>query len=529
MTAVVLLATQAGAAEPARHNSTTVPHTLRIGDTLDFDSLNPHLATALTLGYLSQLTMAYLVRYGHDNKPIPELATSVPTQANGGISRDGKTITWHLRRGVKWSDGVPFDADDVVFSTSVVNNPANNEVGRDGWDQIVKVDEPDKYTVVYHLNRPYASYLPTFFGSAGANPCILPKHLLSNLPNINTAPYNSKPVGIGPFRYAEWVRGDHVTLERNPFYWRGQPKLEKVIFKIIPDRNTLQTQLQTGEVDLWAFVPSAYVERVTAFPNVAHTRAPGFLYVHVDFNTSHAVLRDLAVREALRYATDRKLLRDKQNHGVGILQESPLTPVSPLYSPIPEVPHDVAKANALLDRAGWKRGPDGIRAKNGTRLELDYGSVAGSQDIDARIELLRSMWSQIGVALNVKHYASPQFFQVTGGILYGGKWDVTSFSWQVTPDSDLNPQNACGTIPPKGQNVTRLCDRQLDASLTALKETYDEKQRKALVARITRRVSELVPYFVLWIFEDVHVFNRDLAGFHPNATTPFDDFMNVDI
>src|ERR1700685_175252 len=132
-------------------NAYTIPHTLRIGDTQDFDSLNPHLATAITLGNLSQLTMAYLVRYGRANRPVPDLATIVPTQENGGVSKDGLTITWHLRRGVKWSDGAPFDGDDVVFSTNVVNNPANNEVGRDGWDLISKMDEPDKYTVIYHL------------------------------------------------------------------------------------------------------------------------------------------------------------------------------------------------------------------------------------------------------------------------------------------------------------------------------------------------------------------------------------------
>jgi len=220
------------------------------GDGQNFTSLNPHLYTATSLSNLSSLTMAYLVRYGHDNKPIPELATIVPTQENGGISKDGKTITWHLRQGVRWSDGAPFDADDVVFSTQAVLNPKNNEVGRDGWDLIAKIDEPDKYTVVYHMKKPYASYLPGFFGSAGANPCIIPKHILGKLPDINTAPYNAKPVGIGPFRYVSWKRGDSVTLEANPYYWRGTPKLKQIVYKQIPDRNTLLTQLQTGEIDL---------------------------------------------------------------------------------------------------------------------------------------------------------------------------------------------------------------------------------------------------------------------------------------
>src|SRR5947209_2127053 len=117
------------------HNSFTQAHHLRIADGAgDIDSLNPHLFQETTLGNISELTMAYLLRFDHNNRAIPELATEVPTQENGGISKDGKSITYHIRKGVKWSDGIAFDADDVVFSTNVVNNPANNEVGRDGWN-----------------------------------------------------------------------------------------------------------------------------------------------------------------------------------------------------------------------------------------------------------------------------------------------------------------------------------------------------------------------------------------------------------
>ncbi|HWT06394.1 MAG TPA: ABC transporter substrate-binding protein, partial [Xanthomonadales bacterium] len=109
---------QSAGASGGPHNGYTIAHTLRIGDTQDITSLNPHLASAASLGNLSELTMAYLVRYDTNNRPIPELATEVPTQANGGVSKDGMTITWHIRQGVKWSDGVPFDGDDVVWSTN---------------------------------------------------------------------------------------------------------------------------------------------------------------------------------------------------------------------------------------------------------------------------------------------------------------------------------------------------------------------------------------------------------------------------
>jgi peptide/nickel transport system substrate-binding protein len=518
----------AGGAD-GRKNAYTIPHTLRIGDIQDFDNLNPHLTTYAALGHLSSLTMAYLVRYGPDNRPEPELATVVPTQANGGVSKDGLTITWHLRKGVKWSDGQPFDGDDVVFSTNAVNNPKNNEVGRDGWDLITKIDEPDKYTVVFHLKKPYGGYLPSFFGTAGANPCIIPKHILGNLPNINTAPYNSLPVGIGPFRYTKWVRADHIELERNPYYWRGQPKLEKIVYKIIPDRNTLMTQLRTGEIDLYSLVPPAYIDQLKALPNVGYLRTPSFFYSHVTFNTSHPALREKAVRQALRLALDRALLRDKINHGVGILQESMVTPASPMHDTEPVIPHDTAKANALLDAAGWVRGPDGIRAKNGVKLSLDYATFAGSQDNDSRIEQIRSMWQPLGVTLTPKHYNSALFFQVTGGIVYGGKFDATNFSWQLTPDDDLNPQTSCTMMPPNGQNIARWCDPAVQALLERLKATYDEAGRKAIIAQAMPKIVDDAPFVVLYILEDLNAYNKDLTGWHPNDTTPFDDFMNVDI
>ena len=518
-----------GAGKEGRANAYTIPHELRIGDTQDFDNLNPHLSTALILGNLNQLTMAYLVRYDHHNQPMPELATEVPTEENGGVSKDGLTITWHLRKGVKWSDGQPFDGDDVVFSTNAVNNLANNEVGRDGWDLITKIDEPDKYTVVFHLKKPYSGYLPSFFASAGANPCVLPKHILGNLPNINTAPYNSKPIGIGPFRYVEWIRGDHITLEANPYYWRGQPKIKKIVYKIIPDRNTLLTQLQTGEVDLWAYMPPAYVPRMQALPNTASFRGPSYLYAHVTFNTAHPALKEKAVRQALRLATDRKLLRDKINHGIGILQESSVTPASPFYSPVASIPYDVTKANALLDAAGWKRGPDGVRAKGGVKLNLDYAAPTGNQDNDSRIEQIRTMWQKIGVTFTAKHYNTGLFFQVTGGIVYGGKFDATNFSWQMTPDGDLNPENSCALFPPKGQNISRFCDPALEPLLQQEKAAYAIAKRKAVIAKAQPLIIEDAAYEVLYILEDVHGYNKDLKNWQPNNTTPFDDFLNVDI
>ncbi len=139
-----------------RVNGWTQPHVLRFADAQDVNTLNPYFGQITDVGYLSQMTMAWLIKWDEHNRPYPELATQVPTQENGGVSKDGLAITYHLRKGVRWSDGAPFNADDVVFSTRVLLNPATNVIGRQGWDQITTIDEPDKMPVVYHLRKPYS-------------------------------------------------------------------------------------------------------------------------------------------------------------------------------------------------------------------------------------------------------------------------------------------------------------------------------------------------------------------------------------
>ncbi|MEA2665318.1 MAG: peptide/nickel transport system substrate-binding protein, partial [Candidatus Eremiobacteraeota bacterium] len=507
------------------------PHVLRYATGEDVVGLNPHLVQQLTVSYMSSLTMAWLIKYDRHNRPVPELATAVPSRANGGVSADGKTITYHLRRDAKWSDGEPFTSADVRFSADVVRNPANNEGTHQGFDQIERVDTPDPYTVVFRLQRPYSGFYVNFFSSGGANPCVLPKHLLDKLPNINQAPYNALPVGIGPFKYASWKRGDSVELVPNPLYFGRKPKLARVIFKIIPDRNTTLTQLTTHEIDMWLPVPGAYFDRVRALPGIAITRQPSYGYNHIDLNLQHGALRDPAVRRALRLAIDRATIRTKIRHGVGVLQETPFAPGHPFHIDYPRVPFDVAAANRMLDGAGWRRGPDDIRAKDGQRLEFTVALGTGNPDTDAIVELIRSTWSQIGARFEVKHYPSPLYFApaANGGILYSGKFDVAFYAWITSPNGDLTNLFGCDRVPPKGQNVPRYCSRAVDAALARFIATYDYGGQRAAATQIQRRLAEDVPTIVTDAREDVYAYNQDLHGFRPNQVTPFDDLVDADI
>ncbi len=513
-------------------NAWTIPHVLRYATAEDISSLNPVLTQQTTLALMSSLTMAWLTKWNAQNKPVPELLTVEPTKANGGISPDGKTITWHLRRGVRWSDGAPFTADDVVWSIHAIMNPANDIVSRTGWDLIDKIQEPNKYTVILHLKHAYSPFITTFFSSADANPCVLPKHLLAKYPNINNVPYNSLPVGIGPFKYQRWNRGQDVVMVRNPLYFRGLPKLKKIIFEIIPNRDTVLTQMQAKQLDLWMYVSPAYVNRLKEMTPFKVSVKPDYYYDHIDFNLSHPKVASLAVRRALRYATPLARINRKIRHNIGNLQDQPNPKSAPYWvHGIGYTHYDIAKANEILDKAGWKRGPGGIREKNGVRLMLDLATVVGTPDTDNIIELIRESWKKIGVGISVRHYSSAEFFAPyqNGGIVYGNSWDVTMFAWGNDPLGDYSFVYKCNQFPPNGQNDLRWCDPKADAAMTALFSHFTQKERNADVAILTKQFVKEVPSIVEDGRMSIYAYNRDLKHFHPGVLAPFDNMMKVDI
>ncbi len=187
---------------------------------------------------IDALLFTHLLRYDANGNAFPDLALAVPTTENGGISRDGKTITLHLRHGVTWSDGAPLTAADWLFTYHAVMNPRNNVKSTYGWDDIASADAPNPYTIVIHLKKPDVAVLG-ILGMGGAAYPPLPAHLLAKLPDINHAAFNDDPISSGPFLLKQWIHGSSLEFVANPHYWRGAPKLRELIWKVIPDSNSM--------------------------------------------------------------------------------------------------------------------------------------------------------------------------------------------------------------------------------------------------------------------------------------------------
>jgi len=426
-----------------------------------------------------------------------------------------------------WSDGAPFTADDVVFSANTVNNRANNETAR--FDFLASAVATNKYTVVFHLKKPYSAFVEGIFSSCCANPSLLPKHILGKYPNINNVPYNSLPVGIGPFKFERWDREKQVVLVANLLYWRGRPKLDKIVYRIIPTQAKLMDEVAAHRVDLWYQFGGAYLPRIRAVRGVTIFSHPSYAYDHLDFNTSRPALSELAVRQALRYATDRRALIDKAANGIGRLQDSATPVEAPYFVDLGATPYDPDKANALLDRAGWVRGSDGIRAKNGVKLDLNVALVASKGG--KLFDMLAQQWRKVGAAIDITRYPSAKYFAspAEGGVVYGKDWDAVYFAWGADPYGDYSGYYGCASFPPDGGNNLRWCNKTADAAMTALYKHYTQAERTADVKIVMQQLVADVPSIVMQMREDMFAFNTDVKGYRPNNVTPFDNMLDVDI
>lgn len=492
-----------------------------IGAIGDNETLNPLLSEANSETQLLNGVFSQLIRLNDKGDFIPDLAKEVPTLENGGISSDGLTFTFHLRDDVKFHDGHPLTAEDVKFTWETIMNPDVQVVSRDGFDKISSLETPDAYTVIMHLDKFEANFLFTWAQTAGS---IVPKHILGNVApsEINKAQdYSRNPIGSGPFKFAEWKDGQYTMLVANKEYFGEGPYLDRVIQKVVPDSNTLLTQIRTGEVDIAQLQPGQY-ELAKAIPHIRVDLNPAATYQQITLNLDRPWFKDKKVRQALSYATPRDLIKNAVLKGVGVPAAGSTSPVLWAYDESLE-PHefDLGKANQLLDEAGWVKGADGIREKDGTKLSFTICTNAGNITREQIEQVLQQEWKKIGVDLNIRNYEWATFI---GDILDNRKFDAALFAWVTGADPDETTLYHSNQIPTEangkeGQNYMGYVNPEMDKLLDAGKLTFDREERTRIYRQVQRIYYEDVPMIYLYYYVNVDVYPADLQNYKPAPFT----------
>jgi len=519
--AVAALLTIAGCVGPSASTSGSgggvpfIPGTLRIADIEEPDTLNPYIATVVTALDMSALWGEYFFNVDDHDRFVPEVALTVPTLANGGISPDGLTITYHMRHGISWQDGQPLTSHDVVFTWHAIMNPKNNVQVTTGYDQIASIDTPDNYTVIVHMRAKFSPIIAYFMGTEGGGP-ILPAHILENQPNMNNVPWDAKPIGAGPFQVVEWVHGDHVTLEANPHYWRGAPKLHQIVYKWIGSNTTIVTELRTGEADAWFRADPSLYPQLDDMAGHDTVLTPYSIFGHIDFNLRDPLLQDLQLRRAIALGIDRHLLIHNATHDVFLPTNSDQPAFSWAYDRDLAPPtYDPTQAAAILDADGWKTGPDGIRVKNGQRLSIQLAYVSGQVIGPAVGNIVQQELKAVGVEIVQKTYPSSIFFAAygNGGIVNTGKYQLAYYGWSNGVDPDDSSLYLSTNMPPVGQDCIFWKDPIVDAAEYGQLSTFDVDQRKHDFSIIQRQIIDQVPTIILFAEQRIDTYNDHFKNY----------------
>lgn len=482
----------------------------------DVSTLNVIFTAAGLALSLSKFSQRGLLFYDANDNFTGELSTEVPTLSNNGISKDFKTITYKLRQNVFWQDGRPVTSKDVRFTWQTIMNPANQVISRYGYELLEDVQTPNDYTVALKFKQPFAPFRILF-------DAILPEHVLSGRPDINNDPFNQGPMGFGPYRPVQWVRGSHITYEANPRYFRGAPKLKRIFVKFVPSTEANVASIKAGDCDIaWGFGAS----------NVPDLRSiQGVRVVKNDLPSSHRyafnmmpgkipLWSDIRVRRAIFHAIDRKTIIDKLLYG---LVEPGTTEWGGTYwenRNLPQVPYDPKRAGELLEEAGWKLGPDGIRVRDGKRLSFTHTTYTGDQALADTQVLIQQMLKNVGVEMKINNRSLPLLFAPykQGGIWSVGDYDMGGwFHGLRNPDPDLSFRFACWELPsdknPTGAQWYHYCNPRVDERFKLQARAFDDGERKKYIDQIQQIIANDYVVIYLWKFAEFYAVRDNIENF----------------
>ncbi len=473
--------------------------------------LNPHFAVGTKDQEGSRIFYEPLAGWDEDGNLVPMLAAEVPSRQNGGLAADGMSVTWKLKQGVKWHDGKPFTADDVVFNWQYSSDPATAAVTIGSYKD-VKVEKVDDFTVRVIFAKPTPFWADAFVGTRGM---IIPKHLFADYIGAKSrdAPANLKPVGTGAYRFVDFKPGDIVKGEINPdYHLANRPHFDTIEMKGGGDAvSAARAVIQTGEYDYaWNMqVEDEILQRLEKGGKGIAVITPGGNIEHIQLNstdpwtevdgersslkTKHPLLSDPAVRQALAMLVDRKSVEDHIYGRTGSATGNFLNNPERVRSKNTKWEFNVEKASQLLEDAGWKKGPDGIRAKDGKKLKFVYQTSINTPR-QKNQAIVKQAAQKAGVDMELKSVTASVFFSsdVANPDTYAKFYcDIQMYTTTMTqPDPEVfMNQFTTWEIATKenkwqGRNITRWRSEEYDKTFRAAEGELDPVKRAALFIRM---------------------------------------------
>jgi peptide/nickel transport system substrate-binding protein len=473
-------------------------------------TLNPILATDTPSFTINALVFSGLVRVDDKMTFQPELAR------RWEISPDGLVWTFHLRDDVTWHDGTPFTARDVAFTLERIRDPHTITVRRGDFEQVDRWEVVDPHTFRVFFKEPFAPALQAF--SIG----IVPEHLLRGT-DINRAPFNTRPVGTGRFRFREWKTDVHVILDRNDNYFGQVPHLDSVVFRIIPDDTVRMEELAGGGID-FAGVPAVHYQRMKGVAHLNVHRFPSLSFTYFGWNERLPKFNDDRVRNALGLALNREAIAAAAYEGLAVPASGPFPPVSWAVNPaVRPLPHDPDRARQLLAEAGWRdTDGDGWLDREGTRFEFEFLARAGDPIARMVVELAMEQYRAIGVKLNPLFLEWSDFVSRLDPPRRAFQAFFLGFGVGVDPDVHIYYHS---TQAATGFNDTNFQDADVDRLIEEGRRTMDREARKRVYHQLHQRLHETQPVTFMFFVEAVVGVDRRFQGVVPS---PVGTFWNLE-
>lgn len=488
----------AGAATPVAGGSMVV------GTIGEATSLMPMITSDAASSEIQGYIYNGLVKYDKNINLTGDLAES------WDISPDGLTITFHLRKGVRWHDGKPYTSKDALFSYEFMINPDTPTPYSGDFLKIKKAEAPDPYTFRVTYKEIFAP------GLASWGLPQLPAHLLKGK-DVRKSPLNRNPVGTGPYIFKEWETGTKVVLTVNPDYFEGRAYIDDVTYRVIPDMATLFLELRSGGVD-WSGLTALQYRRQTDTSffkrNFKKYRYLSSSYTYVGWNLRDPRFKDIRVRRAMSYAINKNEIIKGILLGLGRPITGPYKPGTYWYNPkVRTYPYDPKKAKKLLAQAGWKDNDgDGVLEKDGQPFKFTLITNQGNQSrINAGVIIQRRL-AKIGIQMELRTIEWAAFLRE---FIDKRRFEACLLGWANPPDPDLYDVWHSDNIKGRGLNFISYKNAEADKLLEQGRCTFDRAERKKIYDRVQEILAEDQPYTFLYAAESLPIVNVRFHGIEP--------------